>query len=229
MAAINTILGLLQKLFCKPPIDGKGERVDIHFRGDLDYEALDVYQKSHVKRYQFALEYMERDREVADLACGTGYGSVMLLQKSRRVTGVDINAAVIREIKIRYREVGNVEFLCSDLLSLDFVSSFDYVVSFETVEHLGEKEIPLLFDTFSRALRPGGRLIFSTPYRQPRSAEAICMGFHKTFNIDEGTLARWTGHSGLEIELFKYQNYQTHDLQDALDHKDFVVCVARKP
>ena len=229
MAAKNTIQVLLQRLFCTPPIDGRGERVDIRYQSDLDYEALDVYQKSHVKRYQFALDYMEQDRDVADLACGTGYGSVMLSQKSRRVTGVDIDAVVIREIRKRYGEVDNVEFICSDLLHLDFVSSFDYVVSYETVEHLEEEEIPVLFETFARALRPGGRLIFSTPYRQPRSAEAIRMGFHKTFNIDEGTLTRWTGHCGLEIELFKYQDYKTHSLQDVLEHKDFVVCVARKP
>lgn len=229
MPKMNKLLSLAQKLFGKSSLEGKGERVDISYQGTLDYDALDVYQKSHVKRYEFARRYMEPGKEVADLACGTGYGSVMLSEKSRWVTGVDMDAGVIRQVKKRYERIGNVEFLCSDLRHLRFESCFDYVVSYETVEHLDEECIPMLFDIFSRSLRPSGALIFSTPYLQPRSPEAIRMGFHQTFDIDEGKIREWASRSGLEVKLIKYQNYQTHDLEDALEHKDFVICVANKP
>lgn len=223
-----SIPAFLQRLFSLNRIDGGGERVDITYSGGIDYESLDVYQKSHLQRYLFAAGQLGRGRDVADLACGTGYGSALMATTSREVTGVDIDARVIRGIGKRYGTVPNLKFLCSDLLRLSFDSCFDYVVSFETVEHLPEKEIPRLFGIFAKALRPGGTLIFSTPYLQPRSPEAIRLGFHRTFDIDENAHRRWTRQTGLEIDFFKYQNYQTHEVQDALDQKDFVICVATK-
>jgi len=225
---LQKILQGLGRPASRVELDGKGERVDVLYRGRIRYGKLDMYQKSHVKRYRFAAGCIKSGSEVADLACGTGYGTVMLAEKARRVVGVDINAEVIEEVKRRYQRVENAEFLSADLRSLDFVARFDYIVSFETVEHLEESEIPDLFASFSRALKPNGTLIFSTPYRQPRSPEAITMGFHHTFDIDEDRVAQWTGSNGLDVRQVKYQNYQTHDVEDTLPHKDFMICVAVK-
>ena len=224
----NMLMKLTNKIFLNNSLDGKGERVNIVYNGEFKYDRLDMYQKSHVKRYEFAKLSILSGKDVADFACGTGYGTIILSEKSYHVVGVDINPGVIIQLKKRYKKVANVEFICSDLLHLDYQSYFDYIVSYETIEHLNEEDIPKLFSIFSRALKPGGTIYFSVPYLQPRSPEAISMGFHQTFNIDEEKIREWTTRNGLETKLMKYQNYQTHHVEDVLEHKDFIICVANK-
>jgi phenylacetate-coenzyme A ligase PaaK-like adenylate-forming protein/2-polyprenyl-3-methyl-5-hydroxy-6-metoxy-1,4-benzoquinol methylase/glycosyltransferase involved in cell wall biosynthesis len=208
-------------------LGGNGERVDIYYHKDINYDALDKYQKSHYRRYQFAQSVMEPGKVVGDFACGTGYGSVMLAENENYVIGADVSEEVIEHIRERYNDSGNVEFIHSNLLDLQFESFFDYIVSFETIEHLNENDISKVLRIYSRALKPGGTLIFSTPYIQERSENAIKMGFHQTFYIDEAKVNKWLTESGFEAECFKYQNYQTHDIVERLDKKDFIICTAR--
>ncbi len=215
--------------FCSPEanLDGNGERVDIFYKEDVKFDELGTTQKSHYKRYEYAKSIISPGKTVGDFACGTGYGSIMLSEKSDRVIGVDIDEKVIEQVKVRYKNRKNVEFVHANLLDLKYQSLFDYIVSFETIEHLKEDDILKLFGIFSRALKPGGTLILSTPYIQERSPAAINMGFHLTFYIDEAKIKQWLSANNLIPELLKYQNYQTHNVEDHLDKKDFIICVAR--
>ena len=208
-------------------LDGGGERVDIFYGANLVFDLLDMYQKSHYRRYEFAKSVISPGKIIGDFACGTGYGSIMLSENAQLVIGADIDKDVIEQIRRRYAGVKNTEFVCSNLLNLTYQSFFDCIVSFETIEHLREADIPRLFAIFARALKPGGMLIFSTPYKQPKSPEAVNMGFHQTFDIDEEKIRRWLSENGLVPEYFRYQNYQTHNIEDRLSRKDFIICLAR--
>ena len=208
-------------------LDGGGERVDIFYGANLVFDLLDMYQKSHYRRYEFAKSVISPGKIIGDFACGTGYGSIMLSENAQLVIGADIDKDVIEQIRRRYAGVKNTEFVCSNLLNLTYQSFFDCIVAFETIEHIREADIPRLFAIFARALKPGGMLIFSTPYKQPKSPEAVNMGFHQTFDIDEEKIGRWLSENGLVSEYFKYQNYQTHNIEDRLSRKDFVICLAR--
>lgn len=78
-------------------------------------------EKEHLARYRFALPYCE-GKYVADIACGTGYGSIMLSQTANLVIGYD------------------KENLCGNVV-MDFdlerwTEKYGLIVSFETVEHL---------------------------------------------------------------------------------------------
>lgn len=221
---------IYQFLFVKKrPLESNGERIEIDIsKNVINYNKLDFYQKSHYKRYEFALTMLTPAGLTGDFACGSGYGSVMLSKKSTKVIGMDINQYVIDQITKRYEKIENVEFVQGDLLNLSYNSLFDSIVSFETIEHLKEENIPDLFKAFSRALKPGGTLIFSTPYMQEKSPEAINMGFHLTFDIDENTIKNWLTPNGLHVEIVKYQNYEQHNVEDNLLKKEFIICVAKK-
>ena len=208
-------------------LDGGGERVDIFYGENIVFDCLDMYQKNHYRRYEFAKSVISPGKVIGDFACGTGYGTIMLSKNAGHVIGADINKDVVEQITRRYADVKNTEFVCSNLLNLTYESRFDYIVSFETVEHLEEADIPKLFAVFARALKPDGVLIFSTPYQQAKSPEAVNMGFHQTFDIDEVKIESWLSKNGLVPECFKYQNYKTHDIKGQLSQKDFVICVAR--
>lgn len=183
----------------KKDLAGSGERVDIFYRDNIKFDDLSVNEKSHYKRYEYAKSIILPGKIVGDFACGSAYGSVMLSEKSYYVIGADINEKVIEQVNIRYKNRNNIEFVHANLLDLKYESIFDYIVSFETVEHLKECDVPKLFSVFSRALKPGGTLILSTPYMQEMSLEAINMGFHLTFYIDEAKVKSWLWTNSLVV------------------------------
>lgn len=211
-----------------PKFDETGERVDITYKDQINFESLDMYQKSHFKRYEFGLENINENDTCGDFACGTGYGSVMLSKKANKVIGADINSEVIKDIKKRYKNIKNVEFIEANLLNLTFESVFDVIISFETIEHFSEENIPILLNIFYKSLKPNGRIIFSTPYVQDRSEAALKLGHHLTFYINEEKIEKWLSDAGFRIELYKYQNYETHEILDFHNAKDFIICVAKK-
>jgi len=210
------------------PLGGNGERVDIQIQGNVEFEKLDIYQKNHWKRYEFARQVVETGDVCGDFACGTGYGSILVSDKAKSVTGADLNSEVITKIQDRYKQHTNVAFLNANLLYLDFENYFDTIISFETLEHFDEANVRELLEIFNKALKKNGKLIFSTPYMQERSEEAVKMGFHLTFYINEEKIANWLQTAGFRMEIIKYQNYDTHILGDDLQKKEFIICVARK-
>lgn len=210
------------------PLGGNGERVDIQLNKGIAFDAMDIYQKNHWKRYEFAKGILSNGEVCGDFACGTGYGSIFISDKVAKVIGADINSRVIEEISIRYNDYKNIKFLNENLLSLSFKGYFNTIISFETLEHFKELDIKKLMIIFNQALKHDGKLIFSTPYMQEQSEEAIKMGFHLTFYIDEAKIKKWLVKSGFEIVSIKYQNYDTHLIENELKKKDFIICVATK-
>lgn len=210
------------------PLGGNGERVDIKLKNGFDFEMLDKYQKNHFRRYEFAKDIIARGDVCGDFACGTGYGAVLISDKAKKIIGSDIDSKVISVIKERYEEITNITFLNENLLNLKFENLFDTIISFETMEHFAEVDIKMLLKIFSKSLKANGQLIFSTPYMQERSEAAMKLGFHLTFYIDENKISKWLNESGFKIEMIKYQNYDTHYIQNDLEKKDFIICIARK-
>lgn len=210
------------------PLSDNGERVDIDLRASPRYAQMDMYQKSHYKRYLFANQYVREGMVCGDFACGTGYGTALLAGQAGKAIGIDIQQHVIDEIAGRYSDLPNVEFMCQDLRSIEFDAVFDLIVSFETIEHVEEEDVHRLLMNFTRALKDDGMMIFSTPYCQKRTREAVEMGFHLTFDIDEAKIASWLAQAGLVADGRFYQNYKSHEVVSSLDEKDFIVCIARK-
>jgi len=208
--------------------DQTGERVDISIKGEINFDHLDMYQKSHYRRYEFAVAKLKNGGNCGDFACGTGYGSIMLTKNCKQVIGIDLNYEVIRAIKKRYKRIKNVTFLKGDLLNLDITNKLDTIISFETIEHFTEENISVLLRNFNNALKPHGKIILSTPYLQERTENAIKMGHHLTFHIDEAKIQEWLFENGFCEPKFYYQNYESHQIETELVIKDFIICEAKK-
>lgn len=117
------------------------------------------YWGEHVARYAFALSYVA-EQNVLDIACGTGYGLGILRSRARHVTGVDVDIEAAWQANKEC--LGNASVLLADGLVLPFeASAFDVVTSFETLEHLSTRS--KFLEELCRVLKPGGRLILSTP------------------------------------------------------------------
>jgi 2-polyprenyl-3-methyl-5-hydroxy-6-metoxy-1,4-benzoquinol methylase len=128
-----------------------------------DYDIL--IENEHLARYRFA-QSMVAGKLVADLACGTGYGSKMLADAgARTVHGMDISEDAVNLCR-ECNDNPNVTYSAANAQDLTAISDneFDVVVSFETIEHLPDVEAYL--DEIARILRPGGTYLVSTPDRR---------------------------------------------------------------
>jgi SAM-dependent methyltransferase len=151
------------------PFDG--ERFTHDARGPIELE--------HVHRYLFARRFC-RGLDILDAASGEGYGSALLGQVARRVTGVEKQEAAAAHASAAYGS-DTVRFLVGDCLDLPLPdASVDVYVSFETLEHVEAHE--RLLDEAARVLRPGGLLVISTPDRRVYSEEA---GRENPFHLRE--------------------------------------------
>jgi O-antigen biosynthesis protein len=130
-----------------------GERLVPGHYGDTAIE--------HLHRYAFACEYVG-GKKVLDIACGEGYGTRLLSEVAASVIGVDISTEVVAHARRKYGEESHLTFqvgACGAIPLPD--ASVDAVVSFETLEHIGEHE--LMLREVKRVLNPSGILIMSTP------------------------------------------------------------------
>ncbi|MEC9094480.1 MAG: class I SAM-dependent methyltransferase [Planctomycetota bacterium] len=119
----------------------------------------------HLDRYEFASRYVA-GKDVADIACGTGYGTEILKESgANHVVGIDVDCDAVAYAKDKHNVAGT-EFFCQAGEKTGLASgSVDTVVSFETIEHVEDDS--QLLEEFSRILRPSGELIISTPNRWP--------------------------------------------------------------
>lgn len=114
----------------------------------------------HLHRYAMAVELV-KNKSVLDIACGEGYGSHILCATAQSVTGVDIDPVTIKNATEKYTsanlsfKIGSAHLIpCND-------SSFDVVVSFETIEHHDKHDE--MMREIKRVLKPDGILIISSP------------------------------------------------------------------
>jgi 2-polyprenyl-3-methyl-5-hydroxy-6-metoxy-1,4-benzoquinol methylase len=127
----------------------------------------------HLARYQWATEVLKGTEPgiVLDLACGGGYGAFMLAEALPRhtVVGGDYDPRAVAQAagdysksNLSYRRIDAVTW--RDVERDTDVGEVDYVVSFDTLEHLPHREIMLI--NLVESLSPSGMLLLSTPCRK---------------------------------------------------------------
>lgn len=156
-----------------------------------------VLELEHRQRYQWVLQ-LAQGKRVLDAACGEGYGSDMLAAVASAVVAVDVSQPAVEQAKERYRRP-NLSFVASSVTSLPLADqSVDLVVSFETIEHIGQADQRLFLEETRRVLAPGGVLVISTPDRVNYSERR---NYHNEYHVHEFSreefsqfLAEWFTH-----------------------------------
>jgi GT2 family glycosyltransferase/SAM-dependent methyltransferase/glycosyltransferase involved in cell wall biosynthesis len=117
----------------------------------------------HLHRYAWAAPLC-RGQAVLDIACGEGYGSLLLAREAATVVGADVSRQAVDHARHKYAGQRNLSFVVADATAIPLTSaSVDRIVSFETLEHLADQEGML--NEFRRVLKPDGLLILSSPNR----------------------------------------------------------------
>lgn len=135
-----------------------------------------LFFQEHLARYHFALPRLVRGR-VLDIACGTGYGTHMFGDEpGMSVVGVDVDADSVYAARRRYADPRD-RFCIASGLQLPFASStFDSIVSLETLEHVHD-DIGLLRE-YGRLLDDYGVCVISTPNRLYSLERGIVNPYH---------------------------------------------------
>ncbi len=104
----------------------------------------------------------QRKLRVLDLGCGNGSLSHVIAEHGCEVVGVDTSAPGIAISRQSFPECQFIQADIYDLPDMNLLHSFDVVLAIEVIEHLiYPKE---LAKAAKKCLKPGGRLILSTPY-----------------------------------------------------------------
>lgn len=104
----------------------------------------------------------QKKLRVLDLGCGNGSLSHVIAEHGCEVVGVDTSAPGIAISSQSFPECQFIQADIYDLPDLNLLHSFDVVLAIEVIEHLlYPKE---LAKAAKKCLKPGGRLIISTPY-----------------------------------------------------------------
>lgn len=171
-------------------------------------------EDDHLERYRFARRFAE-GRRVLDIACGAGYGSMMLAESgARAVVGVDLNPEVVAYAGEHYR-ADNLRFVQGDVCAFGDDGAFDLATCFETIEHVPDHLAALA--NLRRVIEPGGILVVSSPNRPITSPGAATVDDRPAnpFHVREFTVAelaadlRDAGFAVGEEDVFG-QRHQLH-------------------
>jgi predicted TPR repeat methyltransferase len=135
--------------------------------------------------------------DILDAGCGTGLCGPKLRPYARRMVGVDLSAKMLEKAKVRgdYHALHKAELTAFMQAQSQ---SFDLIVSADTLCYFGDLEPVCL--AAGRALRAGGRLIFSV--------EALPEGDFKLHSLGRYShsrdyLSRVLTHSGLRVTILE--------------------------
>lgn len=120
---------------------------------------------------------------VVDAGSGEGYGAALLAAAGARVVlALELDAPACRHAGVAYPSVATVRANLVDLPVRG--GSVDALVSMQVVEHLWD--LPGFLRECARVLRPGGRLVLSTPNR-PVFSPGLARGDRPTnpFHVQE--------------------------------------------
>lgn len=171
----------------------------------------------HLSRYHSASRLVVK-KDILDVACGTGYGANCLASAALFVVGLDISNAALSEGAEHFARP-NLGFVCADAHALPFAqSSFDAVVSIETIEHLPR---PREFLTeCARVLRPAGTLVLSTPNKDARFLPSRLAAESR---LGSAILRRLPGLQKMLVNPFHIKEFECSELRALMDeHFDVV-------
>jgi SAM-dependent methyltransferase len=115
------------------------------------------------RRHEIAYEYAVAHvgGRVLEVGCGEGYGTARLASAAEYVLGVDYDGLTVAHAAATYRQA---RFVRGNLAALPVAgAAVDVLATLQVIEHVWDHG--QFVDECFRVLRPGGRLLMTTPNR----------------------------------------------------------------
>ena len=144
---------------------------------------------------------------VLDYGCGPGFLSAELVRQGFCTAAIDHSRESVSLTNDRLQTRSN--WLGAHLPESLHHDEFDWIFSIETFEHLRDEWIPDYFMGLRRRLKPGGRLLITTPFNENLADQlVICPRCEARFHrwghlrsVSASDLARLVQSFGFQIEL----------------------------
>jgi SAM-dependent methyltransferase len=188
--------------------------------------SLEDIRRDHVVRYEKASEFLLNNHKSTsnlfggDIFCGNGYGSNIIAKNTNCLTiGIDASSEAI-DLANEYYANDKMFFVVKKFPFTLPENIFDFIISFETIEHVIEDKG--LVDEFSRSLKSGGYLFLSAPNEEICSFEKNNYEFHvKHYRFEEIVnllistnqfeLITWYGNGAYDFEDGTIVNYNKRE------------------
>ena len=139
----------------------EGKKTSIKGRNDLGL-SIELHRHNVSTRYRM-LNELGGLGDYLDIACGVGYGLQAIdMSNAKSLTAVDMNEEYLSRARANLKDIQFKKMDIRDGLGFPD-NSFDTISCFETIEHIEEEKVNRLLLEIVRILRPGGRVILSTP------------------------------------------------------------------
>ncbi|MFH1459861.1 MAG: methyltransferase domain-containing protein [Candidatus Omnitrophota bacterium] len=128
--------------------------------------------------YEMSAKFINKQSQVLDYGCAGGYGSEYLSRFTQnKVVGYDINAKVINQAALFFKDIGHLEFTTA----LNLSCKFDVIVCSQMIEHISRDEGIVLIKKFLNYLKPQGILFLATvnKYITSHNKNKPVFPFHK--------------------------------------------------
>ena len=165
-----------------------------HNEANSDFKYLEHYQKdaeffdyskkrnivirmSNKRLYQAILNNVSPEhKEILDVGCGRAWVAQKLLAKNKFVCSMDISD-VNPIMALKSEPSKNHSAVVADVFNLPFKKkSFDLIIASEIMEHVWNPK--LFISNLYSILKPGGRLIITTPYDE-KIRQVLCIHCNK--------------------------------------------------
>jgi SAM-dependent methyltransferase len=172
----------------------------LHLTGERTVPGIpkeNYWFRRHEAAYLALLPYCA-GMTVLEAGCGEGYGAALIAGLAARVLALDYDEPTVRHVARRYPQVGTVR---GNLAFLPLGSStVDVVANFQVIEHLWDQAGFLA--ECRRVLRPGGRLIVTTPNRLTFTPDSDTpLNPYHTRELTPSEMDTMLREAGFEVEL----------------------------
>jgi SAM-dependent methyltransferase len=205
-----------------------------------DYEHLAGYRDPEAEKIREDMKQrwqeLLKDRNVLEIACGTGYWTETIAQAAKTLTATDINQNMLIVAKERLKVFKNITFVQTDAYSLDGIEGL-YTAAFAHWwwSHIPKKKIRLFLETLHSKLENNAVVLFSD-----HLPDYCDVGFKISYNddgdrIEERVMKDGTKHNVIKNFLTEgnARNYLS-GIADDIDytaykhHWELSYCVRRR-
>lgn len=140
-----------------------------------------LFSLSH---YKFAAKLMGIGKNVLEVGCSEGLGTVLLGEFARKVIAIDIDAQAVAEAQRNFTS-DKIEFRVGDFLKA-CLGEFDGLVSLDVIEHIYPENEELFLSAICRHLSTYGLCVIGTPNKMSEqyASEASKLGHVNVYTAE---------------------------------------------
>jgi len=175
-------------------------QIPVDYYDRVFYSGPPVQRAWHVQKFDRVLDCLPKSQgqSILDIGCFSGtFLSTLDRATFSTQIGVDILESQVSYARERYGAEFRKFYLVPDISNLqdtlpEAKNKLDLLTSIEVIEHLPEDVIHKLFDQAAMILKPGGKMIFTTPnYLSAWPLIEVCLNYFSQTNYSEQHITKF--------------------------------------